>query len=129
MKIDILTLFPGVFENYLSASILKRAQDKKLLKIKIHNLRKWATDKRKTVDDKPYGGGAGMILKIEPIYKALKELTFKNKNKTTFVILTDSKRKMLNKKINYSSVWYVFDAKFQFFDDHRIIKLLELLNL
>lgn len=98
MKIDILTLFPEVFENYLSTSILKRAQDKKLLKIKIHNLRKWATDKRKTVDDKPYGGGAGMILKIEPIYKALKELTFKNKNQTPFIILTDPKGKMFNQR-------------------------------
>ena len=98
MKIDILTLFPEVFENYLSTSILKRAQDKKLLKIKIHNLRKWATDKRKTVDDKPYGGGAGMILKIEPIYKALKELTFKNKDQTPFVILTDPKGKMFNQR-------------------------------
>ena len=67
MRIDILTLFPEVFEDYLATSILKRAQDKKFVKIKVHNLRNWATDKRKTVDDKPYGGGAGMILKIEPL--------------------------------------------------------------
>ena len=67
---DILTIFPDIFENYFNTSIIKRAQ-KKFIKIKIHNLRDWATDKHKTVDDKPYGGGPGMILKIEPIYKAI----------------------------------------------------------
>ena len=98
MKIDIVTLFPEVFENYLGASILKRAQDKKLVKIRIHNLRNWTTDKRKTVDDKPYGGGVGMILKIEPIYKALKSLQSKNKNQTPFIILTDPKGKIFDQK-------------------------------
>ncbi|HRS47828.1 MAG TPA: tRNA (guanosine(37)-N1)-methyltransferase TrmD [Candidatus Paceibacterota bacterium] len=98
MRIDILTLFPEVFEDYLATSILKRAQDKKFVKIKVHNLRNWATDKRKTVDDKPYGGGAGMILKVEPIYKALVSLQAKNKNQTPFIILTDPKGKIFNQK-------------------------------
>jgi len=72
MQFDIITIFPHIFESYFQTSILKRAQEKKFIKIKIHDLRFWAKDKHKTVDDTPYGGGPGMILKIEPIYKALK---------------------------------------------------------
>jgi len=75
MQFDIITIFPRIFDSYFQTSILKRAQKKKLIKIKIHDLRFWAKDKHKTVDDTPYGGGPGMILKIEPIYKALKFLS------------------------------------------------------
>ena len=74
MKFDILTIFPDIFNSYFRESIIKRAQEKKIIKIKIHNIRNFATDKHKTVDDKPYGGSPGMVMKIEPIYKALKFL-------------------------------------------------------
>ena len=60
MKIDILTLFPEMFRGPFDESIIKRAQEKKLVEINIHNLRQWAKDKHKTVDDRPFGGGAGM---------------------------------------------------------------------
>jgi len=71
MKFHLLTIFPGIFDSYLNESILKRAQDKKLVKFQVHNLRDWTTDKHKTVDDAPYGGGAGMLMKIEPLYAAV----------------------------------------------------------
>jgi len=74
LKFDIITIFPEVFKEYFNTSIIKRAQQKKLVKINVHNLRDFTKDKHKTVDDKPYGGGPGMILKIEPIYKALKKI-------------------------------------------------------
>jgi len=74
MKIDIITTFPNMFKSPFRESIIKRAQEKKLVKINIHDLREWTTDKHKTIDDKPFGGGAGMIMKIEPIYRALNEL-------------------------------------------------------
>jgi len=74
MRIDILTLFPGMFSGPFSESIIKIAKSKGLLKIHIHNLRDWTTDRHKTADDKPYGGGAGMVMKVEPIYRALKEI-------------------------------------------------------
>ena len=77
MKIDILTLFPEMFKGPFDTSMLKKAQDNGLVEINIHNLRKWAKDKHKTVDDRPYGGGKGMVLMIEPIDKALKELKSK----------------------------------------------------
>ncbi|KKT80922.1 MAG: tRNA (guanine-N(1)-)-methyltransferase [Candidatus Yanofskybacteria bacterium GW2011_GWA2_44_9] len=74
MKIDIITIFPNLFSGFLSESLLARAQAKKLITIKTHNLRRWTNDKHKTVDDRPYGGGAGLVLKIEPIFKAVQFL-------------------------------------------------------
>ncbi|MFA5360601.1 MAG: tRNA (guanosine(37)-N1)-methyltransferase TrmD [Candidatus Paceibacterota bacterium] len=74
MRFDILTIFPEVFKNYFDTSIIKRAQSKKIIEIYIHNLRNWTTDSHQSVDDVPYGGGKGMIFKVEPIYKAVKDL-------------------------------------------------------
>jgi tRNA (guanine37-N1)-methyltransferase len=74
IKIDILTLFPEMFKGVFSESIIKRAREKKLVEIKTHNLRDWAKDKRGTVDDRPYGGGIGMILRVDIIDKALEAL-------------------------------------------------------
>jgi len=71
MRIDILTLFPEMFESPLSSAIFKRAADRELLKIAVHNFRDCAHDKHHTVDDTPYGGGAGMVLKPEPIFEAV----------------------------------------------------------
>jgi len=78
MKIDILTLFPEMFKGPFDESIIKRAQDKSLVEINIHNLRKWAKDKRGTVDDRPYGGGIGMVMMVEPIVDALEAINIKD---------------------------------------------------
>ena len=78
MKFDIITIFPKIFDSYFDESILARARKNKLIKIKIHNLRDYTKNKRRTIDDTPYGGGAGMILMIEPIYKALVKIVGKN---------------------------------------------------
>src|SRR3989338_6531618 len=74
LNIDILTIFPKMFTGPLSESIVARAQKRGLVKLKIHDLRNWSKDKRKTVDDKPFGGGAGMVLKVDIIDKALASL-------------------------------------------------------
>lgn len=95
MKIDIITLFPKMFQGPFEESIIKRAQDKKLVEIKIHNLRSWTKDKHKTVDDRPFGGGAGMILMVEPIYKALKDL----KQKNSHIVLLTPQGKPFKQKI------------------------------
>jgi len=87
MKFDIITIFPDLFKGFVSESLLARAQKKKLIKINLHNLRKWTTDKHKTVDGRPYGGGAGMVLKVEPIYKAVKAVKL-NKGKTRIILLS-----------------------------------------
>src|SRR4051794_22225726 len=74
MRIDILTLFPEVCRAPLNESIMKRAQEKNLVQLGIHNLRDWATDKHQVVDDAPFGGGQGMVMKPEPIFAAVEEL-------------------------------------------------------
>jgi len=74
VRIDILTLFPAICEGPLGESILKRAREKGLLDIRIHNLRRWAVDKHSTTDDTPCGGGQGMVLKCEPIFAAIEEI-------------------------------------------------------
>ncbi len=98
MKIDILTLFPGMFKGPFDESIVKRAQEKGLVDIKIHNLRQWAKDKHKTVDDRPYGGGVGMVLMIEPIYHALRQLRQMGKGERGKVILLDPGGKIFNQQ-------------------------------
>jgi tRNA (guanine37-N1)-methyltransferase len=95
MIINFLTIFPGMFDSYLNESILKRAQAKKLVSFNILDIRDFAEDKHKTTDDKPYGGGAGMVMKVEPIYKALKKI---KKDKKTRVILLSAKGKTFNQK-------------------------------
>jgi tRNA (guanine37-N1)-methyltransferase len=74
VRIDILTLFPAICEGPLGESILKRAREKGLLDIRIHNLRQWAPGKHSVTDDSPYGGGQGMVMKCEPIFAAVEEI-------------------------------------------------------
>ncbi len=84
MKIDLLTLFPEMFSGPLDVSIVARARKDGLLDLCVHNLRQWTHDRHKTVDDKPFGGGAGMVLKPEPIFEAVESLA----DHGTHVILT-----------------------------------------
>jgi tRNA (guanine37-N1)-methyltransferase len=74
MRIDIVTLFPDICRAPLSESILKRAQEKRIVALHIHNLRDWTTDKHHIVDDAPFGGGQGMVMKPEPIFAAVEDL-------------------------------------------------------
>src|SRR6185295_20391442 len=74
MRFDVLTIFPGMFDAYLNASILERAQKNNKVGFHLHDLRDFTSDKHRTVDDRPYGGGPGMVMKVEPVYKALKSL-------------------------------------------------------
>jgi tRNA (guanine37-N1)-methyltransferase len=71
---DIITIFPEIFHAYLGESILKRALQKQLLDVRVYNLRDFTTDKHRTADDYPYGGGPGMVMKIEPIYNAVQAI-------------------------------------------------------
>lgn len=86
MKIDILTLFPDMFTGPFDASIIKRAESKDLIKVRVHDLRKWGEGERRNVDDKPYGGGPGMLLRVDIIDNALKDL----RTKTSKVIILDA---------------------------------------
>jgi len=103
LTFDIITIFPEIFDSYLNESLIARAQKKRLIKIRVHNLRKWTKDRHQTVDDRPYGGGLGMVLKIGPIYKAVLSLTShkKNSRKKRKVILFTPRGKKFNQKIAY----------------------------
>ena len=113
IKFDIITIFPEIFSakdgsasggnSYFSESILKRAQKKKLIKIKIHDLRQWAQGKHRQVDDRPYGGGPGMILIVEPIAKALHAVTSGKKQaarnkKSRIIMLTPAGKKFTQRE-------------------------------
>lgn len=95
MQFDILTIFPTIFDSYFNESIIKRARNKKVISIKVHDFRKFASDKHSSVDDRPYGGGPGMVLKVEPIYKCLKSIQKKKNSRT---ILLTPKGKTFNQK-------------------------------
>ncbi|MGE3310895.1 MAG: tRNA (guanosine(37)-N1)-methyltransferase TrmD [Limisphaerales bacterium] len=74
MKIDVLTLFPGMFAGPMDESMVHRAREKRLLDLAVHDLRGWTRDRHRTVDDRPFGGGPGMVLKCEPIFEAVESL-------------------------------------------------------
>ena len=97
VKFDIITIFPDIFDSYFKESLISRAQKKKLIKIKTHNLRKWTKDKHKTVDDRPFGGGLGMVMKVEPIFKAVRAL----RKKRSKIILFTPRGKKFNQKMAY----------------------------
>ena len=102
MKFDIITIFPEIFASWSKESLIARAQKKKLLKIKAHNLRKWAKDRHKTVDDRPFGGGLGMVLKVEPIFKAVQKLKGRSRTPSKRkVILFTPRGKKFNQKMAY----------------------------
>lgn len=90
LKIDVLTLFPEMFIGPFGASIVKRAESKGLIDIKVHNLRDWGEGERKNVDDRPYGGGVGMVLRVDIIDRALHDLKLKSKNEKLKIILLDA---------------------------------------
>lgn len=99
MHFDFLTLFPRIFDSYFNESMLKRAREQKKVVFRAHNIRDYARDKHQVVDDRPYGGGAGMVMKIEPILEALKDVVGekelflrvkqKKKNSKIRILLTD----------------------------------------
>ena len=87
MRIDIVTLFPEICRAPLSESIMKRAQQKRIVDLHIHKLRDWATDKHHVVDDAPFGGGQGMVMKPEPIFAAVEDLKSQIANRKSQILL------------------------------------------
>jgi len=107
MNFDVITIFPDILDSYFKESILGRAVKNKKAKIKFHDLRKWTKDRHRTVDDTPYGGGAGMVMKVKPVYRAVKAI--KKKNKKTRVILLSARGEAFNqqkaqKYLNYDQL-------------------------
>ena len=106
MKFDIITIFPNIFDSYINESILGRAQKNKLIKINAHNLREYTTNKHHTLDDTPYGGGAGMVMMAEPILKAVDKinppsLKLRRMCRKSKIIIFSAKGKQFNQKMAY----------------------------
>jgi tRNA (guanine37-N1)-methyltransferase len=107
MRIDILTVVPGLLESPFGFSILKRAIDKKLVEVNVINLREYATNKHKTVDDYPYGGGAGMVMMIEPIDRCISDLKAKRNYDEVIYMSPDGEllnQKMANRMSSYTNI-------------------------
>ena len=98
MKIDVLTLFPNMYDNFLTESIIKRAINDKKIEINIHNIRDYTTYKNNQVDDYPFGGGSGMVLMCDPIFRAVESL----KQDETIVIMMTPSGKLFKQNIAYS---------------------------
>ncbi len=102
MRIDIITIFPNIFNSYLNESIIKRAQKSKALQIYIHNLRNYTKNIYNKVDDSPFGGGSGMVMMVQPIYDAINTIRKKNKGPVIYLspkgtMLTHTKAKKMSK--------------------------------
>ena len=94
MRFDVLTLFPGMFPSYLGQSLLKLALQKGLVEVNLWNIRDWAQGKHKSVDDRPFGGGPGMVLMPEPVYAAVEEVQTRAPEPGVLVLLTPGGRRL-----------------------------------
>lgn len=96
MEFDVFTLLPEVFPSYLESSILQRARQRGLMDVRVHNIRDWATDKHHVTDDEPYGGGGGMVMKVEPVFAAVESVlgrsTPQNEDGCPIILLTPQGR-------------------------------------
>ncbi len=97
LQLDIITIFPKIFVPIFGESIIKRAQEKKKVRINVHDLRDYTDDKHRKVDDRPFGGGPGMVMTVQPIFDAVKKI--KSKKKRTCVILTSPVGQVLDQKL------------------------------
>lgn len=129
---DILTLFPHMIEPYLQDSILKRAQEKDLVSVKLHDWRNYATDKHKHVDDTVYGGGSGMLLKVDPLVAQLQAIdALKSRRKTRVILMSPDGKKFNHKQAvrlanKYDRIVLIagryegFDARIEEFVDEKM---------
>ena len=92
MKCEVITIFPEIFHSYLSAGVLKKALQKKLIEVNVHNLRDYSRDRHRTVDDYPYGGGAGMVMKPEPFFDAVETISPKKKERRVIMLSPTGKK-------------------------------------
>ena len=99
MRIDILTLFPNMFSGPFAESIVKRAMDRNLISITIHNLRDWGSGKHKVVDDYPFGGGTGMVMKSEPLFEATEAIKAEGACSSAPVILLTPQGRVFNQRV------------------------------
>jgi tRNA (guanine37-N1)-methyltransferase len=125
MRIDIVTLFPEICRGPLSESIMKRAQENRIVELHIHNLRDWTTDKHHVVDDSPFGGGQGMVMKPEPIYAAVGDLKSQIANRKPQILLMSPAGRRLDQQmaqqLSQESHLIIISGHYEGVD-HRVIE-------
>jgi len=99
MRVDIITLFPSMFKNPFNESMIKRAKEKGILKIKLHDLRQFTHDKHRTVDDAPYGGGAGMVMKPRSLFEAVEKIKEEIDSSSRVILLSPQGRPLNQEKV------------------------------
>lgn len=99
MRVDIITLFPSMFKNPFDESMIKRAKEKGILKIELHDLRQFTHDKHRTVDDAPYGGGAGMVMKPRPLFEAVEKIKEEIDSSSRVILLSPQGRPLNQEKV------------------------------
>jgi tRNA (guanine37-N1)-methyltransferase len=120
MRFDVLTLFPEIFSGYLTQSLLKLAIDRGLVGIHLWNIRDWSRGRHKSVDDRPFGGGPGMILMCEPIYAAVEEVQAKAEEPGLLVMLTPTGERLtqpLVKKLSTQQRLLLLCGRYEGFDE------------
>jgi tRNA (guanine37-N1)-methyltransferase len=127
MNFHIITIFPHIFDSYFNESIIKRAQDKKKIGINVYDLRDWTNDKHRSVDDSPFGGGEGMVMKVGPIYRAIRDIKKKTGKKRKIALLSARGEKWTQDRAReYASLKDVILVCGRYEDvDHRVANFID----
>lgn len=127
MNFHIITIFPHIFDSYFNESIIKRAQDKKKVGINVYDLRDWTNDKHRSVDDSPFGGGEGMVMKVGPIYRAIRDIKKKTGKKRKVALLSARGEKWTQDRAReYTSLKDVVLVCGRYEDvDHRVANFID----
>jgi tRNA (guanine37-N1)-methyltransferase len=127
MIFDILTIFPEIFRSPLSESLLKKAQERGLIQVRTWNLRDFTVDRHRTTDDYPYGGGAGMVMKAEPIYRAVEEIKSKNPEARSVLLTPQGDRfhQGLAKELSGQKHWILICGRYEGLDERVRLGLVD----
>ena len=131
MRFDIVTLFPDMFPGYLSQSLLNKAIEGGLVDIHVHNLRDWSTDKHNKIDDRPYGGGPGMILSVEPVIRCVEAVQKMTDDPGQVIVMTPQGERLCQptvERLAISSRMILLCGRYEGFDQ-RVIDILDPLEL
>lgn len=131
MRLDVLTLFPEMFSGYLSQSILNKSIERGLVEIHVHNMRDWSTDKHNKIDDRPFGGGPGMILMVEPVVNCVRDVQKMAPETGTLIMTTPQGQRLCQPMVEDLAVhkrFIVLCGRYEGFDQ-RVIDILQPMEL
>ncbi len=127
MRFDVLTLFPDMFSSYLGESLLNKAIERQLVDVRLHNIRQWARDKHQKVDDRPFGGGPGMVLKVQPVVECVEEVRSAASHPGRLMMLSPQGRRLdqvMVEKLATEERLILLCGRYEGFDE-RIAQILE----